>query len=253
MIKFTTNRKIPIILFTILAALFIFLAVPVATACTNARDTELNVNNYAAFIGIRLSSTLIRGGGYRSRNVTITRAQGVTLSNVIIQYEFVTVVNGVETSRQFFSENLGSLSQQVNHYVIFFVGETSWGAPMPQANNSIHVLAVSGTIVSVSNNNNDSLGLIIFAIILGVITVVVLVVVVVVRIRFNKKFDSITTGMTHSCVIGILGEPNSATQAQGIITCIWSRQMSRYRTQNYVITFKDNKVISIDTSSSGWL
>jgi len=72
-------------------------------------------------------------------------------------------------------------------------------------------------------------------------------------IRFSGKVESIKGGMTYKEVVEILGEPKSSTTAQGIRTCMWSRVVIRGLFNNHIITFKDDKVISVDGNSNFWV
>jgi hypothetical protein len=78
-----------------------------------------------------------------------------------------------------------------------------------------------------------------------VIVVGVLVLLVVRGIRISSKFKTIRADMSYAEVIGIVGTPKSESEFEGVKTCIWRFRVLRGWTINKTITFKDDKVISI--------
>ena len=67
---------------------------------------------------------------------------------------------------------------------------------------------------------------------------------------FSRKAGSIKIGMTYREVANLLGRPKSVTNGGGIMVCTWSRAVIRGVTIDRIVTFKENKVISVGGHTS---
>ena len=62
---------------------------------------------------------------------------------------------------------------------------------------------------------------------------------------FKAKFKEIKLGMSYEQVISIIGLPEGSKTSENIQTCVWSVRYTRNWHFTRVVTFKNEKVLSI--------
>lgn len=199
-------------------------------------ELDLNLNNYDNYLMI--SSNFESNDSRRFHgNISIRSIENFELKNVMIIVRFEMGDFSEEITRRF--EKL----YEYTHRLEFILEDFDLFTMQPRTT----VLEVSGVVTSSSNPQTDGgigAGLIMWVILL-IIVILILIAFIGRGIHFIKKVDSLEIGTSYIEVVALIGSPKTNKIANEIRTCMWVKHIIRGLAVTRVITFKDDKVISI--------
>lgn len=225
-------RNISKVLMTIMLSLCMLF---IMCACQSKK--ELSLNNYQKYVRVEYDLTSEQENG----NLIIVETIVIQKVNIEDKLFDVTIKCSYQTNDDEgeFSENLGDL---ISTYTkVINIDDNTWGEGSSHGGH-VTVLEISGT--AQRTINVDKMAPILLPSSLTIIVFVILGIFVAHGLKFSANFDKIQTGMSYNQVVEILGEPNSISKVDNILTCVWKKHILRGWIIVRAVTLENDIVIS---------